>query len=196
MAGLNRVILGGRLGKDPEIRSFQNGDKVANFSLATSETWRDKQTGERKERTEWHNIKVLNENLIKIVEQYVGKGSQVIVEGSLQTRKWEKDGIERYTTEIVLGPYRSVLVLVDRAEGGGDRGESGSGYGSGHSTGTQRQDGARVVAYAQAACGAVARQEEAQECGAAHYEGDCFVFDDRRAVDAALQPQVDAPAQP
>jgi single-strand DNA-binding protein len=108
MAGsVNKVIIVGNLGKDPEVRSFQNGGKVANLSIATSETWKDKQTGERKERTEWHRVSILNEGLVGVAEKYLRKGSKVYIEGQLETRKWtDQQGVEKYTTEIVLRPYR------------------------------------------------------------------------------------------
>jgi single-strand DNA-binding protein len=118
--GVNKVILVGNLGKDPEIKSFANGGRVANFTIATSESWKDKMSGERKERTEWHNIKVDNDNLIRVVEQYLRKGSKVYVEGQLQTRKWQdRDGNDRYTTEVVIGRFKGELELLDRREGGG-----------------------------------------------------------------------------
>jgi single-strand DNA-binding protein len=127
--GVNKVILVGNLGKDPEVKSFSNGGRVANFTIATSESWKDKTTGERKERTEWHNIKIDNDNLIRVVEQYLRKGSKVYVEGQLQTRKWQdRDGNDRYTTEVVVGRFKGELELLDgRREGGG--GGSGGGYG-------------------------------------------------------------------
>lgn len=123
MAGVNKVILIGNLGKDPEVRRLNSGDSVVNFTLATSETWRDKTTGERKERTEWHNIVIFNENIGKVVEQYCKKGSKVYVEGQIQTRKWQdKEGQDRYTTEIVLQRFRGELTLLDSRGGGqGDR---------------------------------------------------------------------------
>ena len=123
MAGSgNKVILVGNLGKDPEVRRLNSGDQVVNFTLATSENWRDKTSGERKEKTEWHNIVIFNENLGKVVEQYCKKGSKVYVEGQLQTRKWQdKDGNDRYTTEIVLQRFRGELTLLDSRGGGGDR---------------------------------------------------------------------------
>jgi len=131
--GINKVILVGNLGKDPEVKSFQNGGKIANFTIATSESWKDKMTGERKERTEWHNIKVDNENLVRVVEQYLRKGSKVYVEGQLQTRKWQdRDGNDRYTTEVVVGRFRGELELLDRREGGAGAG-SGGGYSDGES---------------------------------------------------------------
>ena len=121
MAGsVNKVILVGNLGKDPEIRSFQNGDKVASFSIATSESWKDKNSGERKEKTEWHRISVLNQGLVKVVENYIKKGSKVYIEGQLETRKWtDKDGQEKYSTEVVLRPYRGELTMLDSKGGGG-----------------------------------------------------------------------------
>lgn len=120
MAGsVNKVIIVGNLGKDPEVRTFQNGGRVASFSVATSESWKDKASGEKKERTEWHRISVLNDALVGVVEKYVKKGSKVYVEGQLETRKYtDKDGAERYTTEVVLRPYRGELTLLDRREGG------------------------------------------------------------------------------
>ncbi|WP_136644551.1 single-stranded DNA-binding protein [Tabrizicola sp. YIM 78059] len=127
MAGsVNKVILIGNLGRDPEVRSFQNGGKVVNLRIATSETWRDRNTGERKERTEWHSVAIYNEALGKIAEQYLRKGSTVYIEGQLETRKWQdQSGQDRYTTEIVLRPYSGNLTLLGgRGEGGG----SGGGY--------------------------------------------------------------------
>lgn len=113
MSSLNKVILIGNLGRDPEIKSFPSGGKIANFSIATSESWRDKQTGEKREKTEWHNISVKSEGLVKVIESYVKKGSKVYVEGQLQTRKWQdKDGNDRFTTEVVLGSFNSQLVLL------------------------------------------------------------------------------------
>ena len=131
MAGsVNKVILVGNLGQDPEIRSFQNGDRVANFSIATSESWNDKQSGERKERTEWHRISVYNQGLIKVIENYVKKGSKLYIEGQLETRKWQdQNGQDRYTTEVALRPYRGELTMLD-SRGGGQQGGgmSDSGY--------------------------------------------------------------------
>ena len=123
MAGsVNKVILIGNLGKDPEVRRLNSGDQVVSFSIATSETWRDKASGERKERTEWHNIVIFNENLGKIVEQYCKKGSKVYIEGQLQTRKWQdQSGADRYTTEIVLQRFRGELQLLDSRGGGAER---------------------------------------------------------------------------
>ncbi|HRQ60153.1 MAG TPA: single-stranded DNA-binding protein [Alphaproteobacteria bacterium] len=120
MAGsVNKVILIGNLGQDPEFRTFQNGDKVASFSLATSEGWKDKASGEKKERTEWHRISVLNQGLVKVIESYVKKGSKLYIEGQLETRKWQdKDGQDRYTTEVVLRPFRGELTLLDGKSGG------------------------------------------------------------------------------
>ena len=123
MAGsVNKVILVGNLGKDPEVRRLNSGDQVVNFTLATSESWRDKNSGERKEKTEWHNVVIFNGNLGKVVEQYCKKGSKVYVEGQLQTRKWQdKDSADRYTTEVVLQRFRGGLTLLDSRNGGGDR---------------------------------------------------------------------------
>lgn len=111
---MNRVTLLGRLGADPEIKSVQNGDKVANLRLATSESWRDKNTGEKKERTEWHSVVVWNSGLVGVIEKYVKKGSQVLIEGQLRTRKWQdKDGADRYSTEVVLQGFDSRLKMLD-----------------------------------------------------------------------------------
>jgi single-strand DNA-binding protein len=113
-ASLNKVQLIGHLGKDPEIRSFQNGGKAASFSLATSESWKDKETGERKERTEWHRISITNDGLVGVVEKYLKKGAKVYVEGQLETRKWtDKEGQERTSTEVVLRPYAGELLMLD-----------------------------------------------------------------------------------
>lgn len=130
MAGsVNKVIIVGNLGRDPEVRSFPNGGKVVNLRIATSETWRDKATGERKERTEWHSVAIFNEALGKIAEQYLRKGSTVYIEGQLETRKWQdQSGADRYTTEVVVRPFRGELTLL----GGRD---SGSGGGMGGGTG-------------------------------------------------------------
>lgn len=117
MAGsVNKVILVGNLGRDPEIRTMQSGDKLAQFSLATSETWRDRNSGERRERTEWHRVVIFDNNLVDIAERYLRKGSKIYVEGALQTRKWQdQSGQERYTTEVVLQRFRSTLTMLDRA---------------------------------------------------------------------------------
>lgn len=126
MAGhLNRVQLIGNVGGDPEIKNLTNGGMVANFSIATSESWKDKATGEKKERTEWHRIVVWNEGLINVIEQYVRKGSKLMVEGELQTRKWEKDGVDHYSTEVVLTGFKSTLILL--GDGGGRRAAAGGG---------------------------------------------------------------------
>src|SRR6202000_1482230 len=127
MAGsVNKVILVGNLGKDPETRRLQSGDPVVNLSIATSETWRDKSSGERKEKTEWHRVVIFNKNLAEVAEKYLRKGSKVYVEGSLQTRKWtDKDGAEKYSTEIVLQNFRGELTMLDtKGEGGGGGGRS------------------------------------------------------------------------
>lgn len=120
MSSLNKVILIGNLGRDPDVRRMNSGDAVVSFSLATTESWRDKQTGDRREKTEWHNVVIFNEGIAKVAEQYCKKGSKIYVEGQLRTRKWEKDGVERYTTEIVLEKFRGELRLLSgRSEGGG-----------------------------------------------------------------------------
>jgi single-strand DNA-binding protein len=134
MAGsVNKVILVGNLGRDPEIRSTQSGMRVANLSVATSENWRDKATGERREKTEWHRVVIFNDRLVEVVEKYLRKGSKIYVEGSLQTRKWtDQSGQERYTTEVVLQGFRGELTMLDGrgAEGGGmaDAGAEPGGY--------------------------------------------------------------------
>jgi single-strand DNA-binding protein len=134
MAGsVNKVILVGNLGRDPEIRSTQSGMRVANLSVATSENWRDKATGERREKTEWHRVVIFNDRLVEVVEKYLRKGSKIYVEGSLQTRKWtDQSGQERYTTEVVLQGFRGELTMLDGrgGEGGGmaDAGAEPGGY--------------------------------------------------------------------
>lgn len=116
---VNKVILVGNLGRDPEVRTFQNGGKVCNLRIATSETWKDKQSGERKERTEWHSVAIFNEPVARIAEQYLRKGSKVYIEGQLETRKWQdQSGADRYSTEVVLRPYSGALTLLD---GSGER---------------------------------------------------------------------------
>jgi|SRR5215471_14316590 single-strand DNA-binding protein len=145
MAGsVNKVILIGNLGRDPEIRSTQDGTRIANLSLATSETWRDRNSGERKERTEWHRVVIFNDRLVEVVEKYLKKGSKIYVEGALQTRKWtDQSGAERYSTEVVLQRFRGELTMLDgRGEGGGgggfepdDGGYGGGGPGGGGSGG-------------------------------------------------------------
>ena len=133
MAGsVNKVILIGNLGRDPEIRTFGNGGKVCNLRIATSETWRDKTSGERKEKTEWHSVAIFNEGLVRIAEQYLKKGSKVYLKGQLQTRKWQdQSGADRYSTEVVLQGFNGTLTMLDgRGEGGGSGGGGGS-YGGG-----------------------------------------------------------------
>jgi single-strand DNA-binding protein len=152
MAGsVNKVILVGNLGADPEIRRTQDGRPIANFSVATSESWRDKNTGERRERTEWHRVVVFNEGLCKVIENYLRKGSKVYLEGALQTRKWQdQSGADRYSTEVVLQGFNSTLTMLDsRSESGGGGGgyggssggdyggQSGGGYGGPSGGGTQ-----------------------------------------------------------
>lgn len=129
MAGsVNKVILIGNVGADPEIRRTQDGRPIANLRIATSDTWRDRNSGERREKTEWHTVVVFNEGLCKVVEQYVKKGAKLYIEGALQTRKWQdRDGQDRYSTEVVLQGFNSTLTMLDgRGEGGGDRSFSGS----------------------------------------------------------------------
>jgi single-strand DNA-binding protein len=129
---VNKVILIGNLGKDPEVRSMQNGGKVCNLSVATSESWKDKMSGERKERTEWHRVVIFNENLISVAERFLKKGSKVYLEGQIETRKWaDQAGVEKYSTEVVLRPFRGELTLLDGREGGGGGGGYGGGGGGG-----------------------------------------------------------------
>ena len=129
MAGsVNKVILVGNLGKDPDIRSMQTGARVANLSIATSETWKDKQSGERKEKTEWHRVVIFNDNLVNIAERYLKKGSKVFIEGQLETRKWtDNTGAEKYSTEVVLRPYRGEITMLDKTGSEGGGGQIGSG---------------------------------------------------------------------
>ena len=142
MAGsVNKVILIGNLGRDPEVRSFQNGNKVCSLRIATSENWKDKSSGERKERTEWHSVSIFNDGLVRIAEQYLKKGSKVYIEGQLETRKWQdQSGADRYSTEVVLRAYGGTLTMLDGREGGGAGGNQGGsydqgGYGGGSSSG-------------------------------------------------------------
>jgi single-strand DNA-binding protein len=129
MASLNKVTLIGNLGKAPEIRKTQSGKPIASFSIATSESWKDKQTGEKKEKTEWHNIVVFNEGLAGVVERYVKKGSKVYIEGALQTRKWQdKDGHDRYTTEVVLQGYSGALIMLDGRNNSDTQQDAGTDY--------------------------------------------------------------------
>lgn len=157
MAGsVNKVILIGNLGRDPEVRSFANGGKVCNLRIATSESWKDRTSGERKERTEWHSVAIFSEPLARIAEQYLKKGSKVYIEGQLETRKWQdQSGQDRYSTEVVLRPYRGELTLLDGRDGGGGSGggggyddpgydggsSSGGGYGGGSSGGGSSSGG-------------------------------------------------------
>ncbi|MCA0979349.1 single-stranded DNA-binding protein [Qipengyuania flava] len=140
MAGsLNKVMLIGNLGADPEIRSFPNGGKVANLRIATSEQWKDRNTGERQERTEWHTVSIFSEGLINVVERFLRKGSKVFVEGQLQTRKWQdQQGNDRYSTEVVLRGFNGTLTMLDGPGGGQGGGQSGGGYGGGSSSGGSR----------------------------------------------------------
>ena len=134
MAGsLNKVMLIGNLGADPEVRSFQNGGKVCNLRIATSENWKDRNTGERQERTEWHTVAIFSEGLVNVAENYLKKGSKVYIEGQLQTRKWQdQNGQDRYSTEVVLRGYNGTLTMLDgRGEGGGGGGGRSGGYGGG-----------------------------------------------------------------
>jgi single-strand DNA-binding protein len=137
-----KVILVGNLGADPEIRSLNSGDRVANLRVATSETWRDKSSGERKEKTEWHRVVIFNDNLVKVAEQYLRKGSKIYLEGSIQTRKWaDQSGVEKFSTEIVLQKFRGELTMLDGrgdSEGAGE----GGGYSGGFSSGPRAQSSA------------------------------------------------------
>jgi single-strand DNA-binding protein len=143
MAGsVNKVILVGNLGRDPEIRSLQDGTKVANLSVATSESWRDRESGERRERTEWHRVVIFNDRLADVAEKYLRKGSKVYLEGQLQTRKWtDQSGQDRYSTEVVLQRFRGELTMLDsRSGGGGDFGGGGSSSGTGGAGGGVSDD--------------------------------------------------------
>lgn len=144
MAGsVNKVILIGNLGADPEVRSFQNGGQVCNLSVATSENWKDRNTGERREKTEWHRVAIFNENLVRLAQQYLRKGSKVYLEGQLETRKWQdQSGQDRYTTEVVLRPYRGEMTFLDGRDGGqggggGQGGNQGGNQGGGGFGGPQ-----------------------------------------------------------
>lgn len=135
MAGsLNKVMIIGNLGRDPEVRSFQNGGKVCNLRIATSETWKDKNTGERREKTEWHSVAIFQEGLVRIAEQYLKKGSTVYIEGKLQTRKWQdQSGVDKYSTEVVLQGFDGVMTMLGgRGDGGGGGGQGGGGGGGGY----------------------------------------------------------------
>jgi len=137
MAGsVNKVILVGNLGAEPEIRTLTSGDRVANLRVATSETWRDRTSGERKERTEWHRVVIFNDNLVKVAENYLRKGSKVYIEGALQTRKWtDQSGQEKFSTEVVLQKFRGELTMLDGKGEGGSGGGGGDDYGGGYSGG-------------------------------------------------------------
>jgi single-strand DNA-binding protein len=139
---INKVILVGNIGNDPEIKTMQSGDKVCNLSVATSESWKDKASGERKERTEWHRVVVFNQGLINVCENYLKKGAKIYVEGQLETRSWEQDGQKKYTTEVVLRPYRGEITMLDSRGGGASAGGFASGgqdsYGGSSSQSQQR----------------------------------------------------------
>ena len=147
MAGsVNKVILVGNLGADPEVRQFQNGGQVCNLRIATSETWKDKNTGERREKTEWHTVAIFSEGLVRVAQSYLKKGSKVYIEGKLQTRKWQdQSGADRYSTEIVLQGFDANLTMLDSpgggqgGGGGGGRSSGGGGYGGGQSSGGARK---------------------------------------------------------
>jgi len=135
MASVNKAIIIGNLGRDPEVRTFQNGSKVCNLRLATSETWKDKNSGERREKTEWHSVAIFQEGLVRIAEQYLKKGSKVYIEGQLSTRKWQdQSGADKYSTEVVLQGFGGTLTMLDGPSGGGGD-QGGGGYDSGPSGG-------------------------------------------------------------
>ena len=161
MAGsVNKVILVGNLGKDPEIRRTQDGRPIANLSIATSDTWRDKATGERKEKTEWHRVVIFSEPLCKIVEQYLKKGAKVYIEGALQTRKWtDAAGVEKYSTEVVLQGFNSTLTMLDGRSGGGS-GSGGGNFGSDDSGGDFGSGGPSSAAPRRAVAAAGARNSD------------------------------------
>ena len=142
MAGsVNKVILVGNLGKDPEVRRMTSGDPVVNLSVATSESWRDKASGERKEKTEWHRVVIFNKNLAEVAEKYLKKGAKVYVEGQLQTRKWtDKDGAEKYSTEVVLQNFRGELTMLDGRNGGGEGAGVGGGRGASEAPASFQRD--------------------------------------------------------
>jgi len=142
MAGsVNKVILVGNLGKDPEVRRMTSGDPVVNLSIATSESWRDKASGERKEKTEWHRVVIFNKNLAEVAEKYLRKGAKVYVEGQLQTRKWtDKDGAEKYSTEVVLQNFRGELTMLDGRNGGGEGAGAGGGRGASEAPASFQRD--------------------------------------------------------
>jgi single-strand DNA-binding protein len=146
MAGsVNKVILIGNLGRDPEVRSFQNGGKVCSLRVATSETWKDKTSGERKEKTEWHSVSIFNEGLVRIAEQYLKKGSKVYLEGQLETRKWQdQSGADKYSTEVVLRAFGGTMTMLDPTGGGGDS-QSSQGGSGGQSSGGY--DGGNAPSY-------------------------------------------------
>jgi single-strand DNA-binding protein len=141
MAGsVNKVILVGNLGADPDVRSMQSGDEVCNLSIATSESWKDKSTGERREKTEWHRVVIFNQGLVTVCKNYLKKGAKVYIEGQLETRSWEQDGQKKYTTEVVLRPFRGELTMLDsRNSGGGMSSGPQDNYQSNQSSGGQRQ---------------------------------------------------------
>jgi single-strand DNA-binding protein len=143
MAGsVNKVILVGNLGRDPELRSTQDGTRIANLNLATSESWRDRTSGERKERTEWHRVVIFNERLVELAEKYLRKGSKIYVEGALQTRKWtDQQGVEKYSTEVVLQRFRGELTMLDGAAGGRGAGAGEPSYDEGYGGGGSRGGG-------------------------------------------------------
>ena len=145
MAGsVNKVILIGNLGKDPEIRSTQDGREIANLTIATSDSWKDKNTGERREKTEWHRVAIFNENLVKVAKNYLKKGSKVFIEGALQTRKWQDQaGVEKYTTEIVLQGFNGNLTMLDGRPGGG--GEGGEREPSNYNAPSQQYGGGQAA---------------------------------------------------
>lgn len=163
MAGsVNKVIIVGNVGNEPEIRTFQNGGRVANLSIATSESWKDKSTGEKKERTEWHRISVTNEGLIKVIENYVHKGSKLYIEGQLETRKWQdQSGVDKYSTEVVLRPYRGELTMLDaRGSGAGQGGGFQDNQSGGFDQGAPAQQSQAPAQQSQAAPAAAPEFED------------------------------------
>jgi single-strand DNA-binding protein len=149
MAGsVNKVILVGNLGKDPESRTFQNGGEVVSFSVATSESWKDRNSGERKEKTEWHNVSIFSEGLARVAKSYLRKGSKVYLEGQLETRKWQdQSGNDRYTTDVVLRQFNSTMVLLDSRDGGGGGGSRGGDYGDDFGGGSKPQSRPQPAAF-------------------------------------------------
>jgi single-strand DNA-binding protein len=160
---VNKVILVGNLGADPDVRTMQSGDRVVNLSIATSESWKDKTSGERKERTEWHRVVVFNQGLVSVCENYLRKGAKVYIEGQLETRSWEQDGQKKYTTEVVLRPYRGELTMLDSRSGGASGANDSSGGGFQDNSYGGGYDGSSSGQRQAAAGGAASRIDEMED---------------------------------